>query len=466
MAISEADITGLPPPPPPPPLAFAGFSFAVRATVHVDITLNIDWNDLKSDSTRRSVDSTHGAVSTRRNGDPATYAEFTQAMASELGLPVEQVIFQGVYPGTYIVYTVNFDHANGQQTVSSVSSSITTLKGKSLGGFEVAGTLVLLDLDELPPRSTWVQNCTPPTAWSNSSLATAGTPSNITFTGGTGVNLGTFAGIGEPTSFGFDTVKLVPEGGSCKDDPHDGIEEIMNATNATVYDTVGLPVTFAELKFTKHGWYKVCYRVLGNCILESTQTAANAYDRYEEIGGLIYVQPHADVGAPVIVGFSPLRSASMVLPTSSIVLTFDEPVQAGIGEVTFKVVRDGREYPDENVVIYVPDSQVSVSGATVTVRPSGGLSTRGNEFRVDITPGTIQDFCPSTWYRGWPECWGWGGGDLGTATKSPNDFVGIKSPCAAMNSTKINNYVVHTSSVQIPSSSGIPYTVFPIPYTL
>ncbi|MEO1291585.1 MAG: Ig-like domain-containing protein, partial [Pseudomonadota bacterium] len=93
-----------------------------------------------------------------------------------------------------------------------------------------------------------------------------------------------------------------------------------------------------------------------------------------------------DTVAPSLTGSTPADDATGVAVDSDIALTFDEPVQAGTGQIVIRLASD------DSVVetITVPSGQVIVSGSTVTVNPSVTLA-EGTEVYVTVSSGAIED---------------------------------------------------------------------------
>ena len=89
-------------------------------------------------------------------------------------------------------------------------------------------------------------------------------------------------------------------------------------------------------------------------------------------------------GGPVLVSSSPVDNASDIAAGTDIVLTFDEAVQAGTGNIT---ITDGA---GDVRVIAVTDPQVTISGNTVTINPTADLAV-ATSYDVIIPAGVIED---------------------------------------------------------------------------
>jgi uncharacterized protein YjiK/methionine-rich copper-binding protein CopC len=90
-----------------------------------------------------------------------------------------------------------------------------------------------------------------------------------------------------------------------------------------------------------------------------------------------------DTAAPTLVSTSPLNNATGIT-SSRIVLTFSEPVVAGVGSITVSNGTDTR-------TISVTDiTQVTFSGNTANINPSADL-LKGSTYNVQMAGGVIKD---------------------------------------------------------------------------
>ncbi|MCB8835978.1 Ig-like domain-containing protein [Aurantimonas sp. VKM B-3413] len=94
----------------------------------------------------------------------------------------------------------------------------------------------------------------------------------------------------------------------------------------------------------------------------------------------------ADTTAPTLTSAVPADGAASVAKNADIVLTFDEDVKAGTGNIT--LTNDAN--PTDQKVISVTDAQVTISGKTVTIDPSADL-TAGAHYHVTVDAGAIED---------------------------------------------------------------------------
>ena len=99
--------------------------------------------------------------------------------------------------------------------------------------------------------------------------------------------------------------------------------------------------------------------------------------------------PFADTAPPMLVSSSPADEAANISTIDNIVLTFDENVQLGAGDI---VISNGA---GDTRTITVggpadPDGTVSVVGNTVTINPTADLAA-GSTYHVTIANGAIED---------------------------------------------------------------------------
>lgn len=97
------------------------------------------------------------------------------------------------------------------------------------------------------------------------------------------------------------------------------------------------------------------------------------------------VESGPDETAPTVDSLSPANGVSGVLPGGNLVVTFDENVAIGTGNITIKNL----DTPSETA-IPVGDAQVSVSGAVLTINPSSNLDPDSN-YAVQIATTAITD---------------------------------------------------------------------------
>ena len=94
----------------------------------------------------------------------------------------------------------------------------------------------------------------------------------------------------------------------------------------------------------------------------------------------------ADVVAPILSSTSPTDNATGVASGANIVLTFNENVAAGSGNITLK------KSSDNSTVQAMPvgGGNISISGATVTINPSSNLSS-SQGYYIQIAATALDD---------------------------------------------------------------------------
>ena len=86
--------------------------------------------------------------------------------------------------------------------------------------------------------------------------------------------------------------------------------------------------------------------------------------------------------APILSSTSPTDNATGVAAGANIVLTFNENVAAGSGNITLKKSSDNSTVQ----AMAVGGANVSISGAVVTINPTANLaSSQGYHVQVDAT---------------------------------------------------------------------------------
>jgi hypothetical protein len=92
-----------------------------------------------------------------------------------------------------------------------------------------------------------------------------------------------------------------------------------------------------------------------------------------------------DTTPPTVSVLSPLRDATAVYPPDNLVVTFDENIAIGTGNITIKDL----DSPSQ-MAIPVGDAQISVSGAVLTINPTANLAP-GTNYAIQIEATAIDD---------------------------------------------------------------------------
>ncbi len=93
-----------------------------------------------------------------------------------------------------------------------------------------------------------------------------------------------------------------------------------------------------------------------------------------------------DTLAPTLIKSSPLANTSSVAVNSNIMLTLNEKIQAGTGNITLVSGSDSR-------TISIADPQVKISGTTLTINPTVDFNI-GSTYKVHLDKGVIKDLAP------------------------------------------------------------------------
>jgi large repetitive protein len=91
----------------------------------------------------------------------------------------------------------------------------------------------------------------------------------------------------------------------------------------------------------------------------------------------------ADLAPPTVTNYSPADNSANVLNSANLVLTFNESIQKGSGNILIK------ENGITTQTIDVTSGAVSVSGNTATINPSD--FTPGAAVNIEIAAGTFKD---------------------------------------------------------------------------
>jgi len=93
-----------------------------------------------------------------------------------------------------------------------------------------------------------------------------------------------------------------------------------------------------------------------------------------------------DFAPPLVSTFSPANGATTAAINANLIVTFDEPVVKGAGNIVVKKLADGSAFE----TIPVSDSRASVSGSAATINPTGTFAS-GTPYYVEIAAGAFKD---------------------------------------------------------------------------
>ena len=117
---------------------------------------------------------------------------------------------------------------------------------------------------------------------------------------------------------------------------------------------------------------------------DGTDTVTNV-EKFEFADRTLTAAQLLDAAAPTLTASNPLDNATNVAAGSNIVLTFNEAVAAGTGNI---VISNGAG--DTRTISITDASQVTISGNTVTINPTADLQA-GQSYDVTLSSGVITD---------------------------------------------------------------------------
>jgi len=138
-----------------------------------------------------------------------------------------------------------------------------------------------------------------------------------------------------------------------------------------------------------------------------------------------------DTNAPAISSFSPINNSIGVVSMANLVLSFDETIVIGIGNITIKNLSDATQ-----VVIAVSDAtQVSVAGSALTINPTANFATENN-YAVWIDTGAIKDWSDNS-FAGIADdtTWNFTTAAPDTTPPTPDPLIWASAPTATSSSS-------------------------------
>jgi uncharacterized delta-60 repeat protein len=120
-----------------------------------------------------------------------------------------------------------------------------------------------------------------------------------------------------------------------------------------------------------------------------------ALARYNVNGSLdvnFGVTPILETQPPTVTSFSPLDEATCIAIGSNIVVTFNEPIAKGTGNIVLKTAA-GTTVANYNAAT---SANLSISGNTLTINPTADLAY-STGYKVEFTAGTIKDLAGNSY---------------------------------------------------------------------
>lgn len=135
--------------------------------------------------------------------------------------------------------------------------------------------------------------------------------------------------------------------------------------------------------------YNTAYEVtIGGSAIEDLAASPNAYAGTTS-GEWNFTTLPEDLVAPAVSTLSPADDATDVSIVTDLIITFDEPVTLGSGNITIKNL----DVPGDTVIDVTDDTQVTLAGSVLTIDPNAALALSTN-YAVQIDAGIVVD--PST----------------------------------------------------------------------
>ena len=182
--------------------------------------------------------------------------------------------------------------------------------------------------------------------------------------------------------------------------------------------------------------------------------AGNSYPGTTSYNFTTVVAP--DTTAPTASTFSPLDEATGIAISSNIVLTFNEAIVRGIGNIVLKTAAG------VTVATYdaASSTNLSVTGSTLTINPTSDL-INGTGYKVEFAPGTIKDlagnsyagttsynFTTATLVNSTPT-----GSVTVTGTPTQGQTLTVSNTLADPDGLGVFNYLWQANGVAIPGAS-------------
>ena len=144
--------------------------------------------------------------------------------------------------------------------------------------------------------------------------------------------------------------------------------------------------------------------------------AGNDFAGIDDPGTWNFATEEADTTAPSFSALSPMNDATGVSPSTALMISFDEDVKKGAGNITI-AESDGDAVVE---TIDVASANVTISGSDVMIDPSGALAA-GTGYYVQIASGAIRDLADND-FAGISDKATW---SFATATPMPGGAIAV-----------------------------------------
>jgi len=121
-------------------------------------------------------------------------------------------------------------------------------------------------------------------------------------------------------------------------------------------------------------------------VIRQDPVADSSIPEQSPVDLVVSLGPGPDNTAPVITELNPVDSSINVAVDANLIVSFDEPIEVGSGEVVIYNLTDASEWTIQST----DSSQISVSDNILTINPSNDLA-QGKAYAVRVGAGAVQD---------------------------------------------------------------------------
>ena len=153
-----------------------------------------------------------------------------------------------------------------------------------------------------------------------------------------------------------------------------------------------------------------------------------------------------DTLPPVITGFNPLDNATSLATNTNLLLTFNEALALGTGNITLKNLTDSTQ----STISITDGSQVSINGAFLTINPTSDLAG-GKSYAIRIDAGALKDLSDNP-FAGIADDTTWNFTTLAPDTTAP--AISSRSPSDNAGSVTVGSNLIMTFNEPVTLGSG------------
>ena len=268
----------------------------------------------------------------------------------------------GIFSGTYASYAISYNAANGSFTVSGTASGIDLVTGVEYFQFSdvTRSASQLFSADVTAPLLSGVS------------------PADNATGVATGANL--VLNFDEAVQAGSGNIVIYNANGT--------VARTIAVTDTSQVSFSGASLTInpsADLAAGSGYYLNIASGVVKDL-------AGNGYAGLSGTGAYNFSTASVDTTAPLLSSMSPADNATGVAPGANLVLSFNESVQAGSGNV---VIYNANGTVARTIAV-TDTSQVSFSGSSLTINPTADLSA-GSGYYVNIASGVVKDLAGNSY---------------------------------------------------------------------